>query len=429
MNIRKNTLWSLAGSGLPLIAAAALIPFTLNTLGNETFGVLTIVWVLIGYLSLFDMGVGRSLTYEISKLNANNAQDQITQVLKAGTLLTFLAGVVGALAVWFLAPNLAGWLKISPHLQLDTIAAFKLCALAVIPTTITSGLRGALEGLNQFAQSNLIKLIIGFSMFAMPAVAILLQTASLSEITLYLCAMRLAVLFIAFWQLRQYLIRALSIKISKQNFSQLLNYGFWITVTGIIGPLMVYGDRFFVGNILGAAQLPFYAIPQEGLLRLLIIPGAFAAALMPLLSAANHADLYSTYHTYFNKVAKLMLLICIVAAVSAYPFLYFWLSPAFAQQAIAVVLILLVGVFLNGLSMVPYTLVQARGKPKLTALYHMAELAIYIPLIWLLVNSFGLVGAALAWVIRVIIDFTLLQYTAKKLSKVHNQPVNILVRI
>lgn len=102
MNIRKNTLWSLAGSGLPLIAAAALIPFTLNTLGNETFGVLTLVWVLIGYLSLFDMGVGRSLTYEISKLNANNAQDQITQVLKAGTLLTFLAGVVGALAVWFL---------------------------------------------------------------------------------------------------------------------------------------------------------------------------------------------------------------------------------------------------------------------------------------------------------------------------------------
>ena len=38
MNIRNNTLWSLAGSGLLLIAAAALIPFTLKTLGNETVG-------------------------------------------------------------------------------------------------------------------------------------------------------------------------------------------------------------------------------------------------------------------------------------------------------------------------------------------------------------------------------------------------------
>lgn len=38
MNIRNNTLWSLAGSGLPLIAAAAIIPFALKALGNETFG-------------------------------------------------------------------------------------------------------------------------------------------------------------------------------------------------------------------------------------------------------------------------------------------------------------------------------------------------------------------------------------------------------
>ena len=89
-------------------------------------------------------------------------------------------------------------------------------------------------------------------------------------------------------------------------------------------------------------------------------------------------------------------------------------------------LILLVGVFLNGISMVPYTLVQARGKPKLTALYHLAELAIYVPLIWILVSYLGLVGAALAWVVRVIIDFTLLQHTAKQISKHHSQPISTL---
>jgi O-antigen/teichoic acid export membrane protein len=34
----------------------------------EAFGVLTLIWALIGYFSLFDMGVGRALTYELSKL-------------------------------------------------------------------------------------------------------------------------------------------------------------------------------------------------------------------------------------------------------------------------------------------------------------------------------------------------------------------------
>ena len=417
MNIRNNTLWSLVGSGLPLIAAAALIPFTLKTFGDEMFGVLTLIWVLIGYLSLFDMGVGRSLTYEISKLNNSYNQAQITNVLKAGILLTAFTGLLGAISIWFLAPALVDWLKISTTIKPDAINAFRLCAVAVIPTTLTSGLRGALEGLNKFAASNSLKLIVGFSMFIVPAIVIVWHGVSLTYASLYLCSVRILVLLIALWQTRQYLFKNLTQPLSKQNFSPIFNYGFWITITGIVGPVMVYGDRFLVSNLLGAAELPFYAIPQEGLLRLLIIPAAFGAALMPLFSSTKQGDLSNIYHTYFNKIANIMFAACSLSVVFAYPFLAVWLSPTFAQKTIVIVLILLVGVFLNGLSMVPYTLVQARGKPKLTALYHLGELAIYIPLIWVLVSYLGLVGAALAWVVRVVVDFTLLQYTARQLIK------------
>jgi hypothetical protein len=64
MSLRNNTQWNLAGSGLPLIAAAALIPFMLHRLAmvtlTEAFGELTLIWAVIGYFSLFDMGVGRA---------------------------------------------------------------------------------------------------------------------------------------------------------------------------------------------------------------------------------------------------------------------------------------------------------------------------------------------------------------------------------
>lgn len=95
MSLRRNSLWNLAGSGLPLLAAIVLIPFTFNHLGNEAFGVLTLIWVLIGYFSLFDMGVGRALTYELSKLQATNNISEISLILKAGLILTFMAGLVG----------------------------------------------------------------------------------------------------------------------------------------------------------------------------------------------------------------------------------------------------------------------------------------------------------------------------------------------
>jgi hypothetical protein len=77
MSLRHNTLWNLAGSGLPLIAAAALITFIsfmLQRLAMVTltkaFGVLTLVWALIGYFSLFDTGVGRAIADALSKLRA-----------------------------------------------------------------------------------------------------------------------------------------------------------------------------------------------------------------------------------------------------------------------------------------------------------------------------------------------------------------------
>jgi hypothetical protein len=87
----------LAGGGLPLIAAAALIPFMLQRLAmvtlTEAFGVLTLIWALIGYFSLFDMGVGRALSYELSKLRAKPADDDQHNEIS----LSLGAGLVHAL--------------------------------------------------------------------------------------------------------------------------------------------------------------------------------------------------------------------------------------------------------------------------------------------------------------------------------------------
>jgi GT2 family glycosyltransferase len=43
----------------------------------------------------------------------------------------------------------------------------------------------------------------------------------------------------------------------------LLNYGVWVTVTGIVGHLMVYGDRFFVSAAVGAVG-PAYLDEKTG---------------------------------------------------------------------------------------------------------------------------------------------------------------------
>ena len=418
MSLRKNTIWNLAGSGLPLIAAVALIPYILQRLGAESFGVLTLIWSLIGYFSLFDMGVGRALTYELSKLQAVNNHTEISLTLKAGLVLTLAAGVFGAAIVFILAPYLStSWLKISLILQDDALLSFKIAALGVIVTTISSGLRGALEGLGHFASSNLNKIFLGFCMFVLPAVSIALHGNNLWAITLYLLASRLIVAIAAAIQLRAYLGASAQGHI-RDRIKPLINYGVWVTVTGIVGPLMVYGDRFFVSAAVGAALLPLYSIPQEGLQRLLIIPAALCGALLPQLASLDPHQAAASYKQNYKRVTVVMFGVCVFAAIFAYPALAWWLSADFANQALPIVLILAVGIWLNSIAFLPYTLLHAKGNPKITAMFHLFELALYALSLWWLATNFGLIGAAIAWVGRVALDLILLHLAANKLIRV-----------
>lgn len=413
MSLRKNTLWNISGSGLPLIAAVVFIPYCLKQLGSEAFGILTLVWALIGYFSLFDFGVGRALTFEIGKLKSKDAQVEVSSLMRAGLFLTLLSGFLGALVMWCLAPYLAeDWLNISPPFQDEAKEAFKLASIGIVFATLSSGLRGVQEGLEQFRASNLNRIVMGLCTFSLPALAIAIHGSALGLIVIYLVAARCMVLMLNAYQLRDYWLA--NDGAFRQRVKSLVGFGSWVTLSGIISPLMVYGDRFFVSAAVGANLLPLYAIPQEGLQRLLLIPGSFCGALLPRLSGLDPTEKKILFLKSYRHLAWSMLAVCSVGALLAYPTLSLWLSAGFASDAINLVLVLLVGIWINSVALVPYTFLHASGKARLTAIFHLSELVIYVVSLIFLVHVFGLMGAALAWVLRVAIDWWLLHKTVMK---------------
>lgn len=423
MSLKRNTIWNLVGAGLPLLAAAACIPYCLNQLGKEPFGVLTLIWALIGYFSLFDFGTGRALTYELSKLRHGEQRQKIQITLKAGLILTIFSGALGTLIILSLAFQLShNWLNISLQWQSDTYLAFLIAAAGIIPTTLASGQRGAMEGLDRFDASNINKIFLGFCMFLLPALSIWLHGPRLSTIALYLVASRFLVVLIGVWQLRDFMLTPLKSPAPTGSIltqmRSLISYGLWLTLTGIISPMMVYGDRFFVSAAVGADQLSLYSIPQEGLIRLLIIPVAICGALLPTFTLITDQKLLgATYQKHRRRLAILMLAICIFSAIIAYPALSLWLSEDFAQQSLPIVLIFALGIWINSLAVMPYILLQSKGKTALTAQFHVIELFFYIFSLYILSNKYGLIGAAWAWVLRVSLDLFLLHFAAARMLK------------
>ena len=59
--LAKYFKFNLLGKVIPLMVAFFSIPFILNKLGNEAFGILAIFWALVGYSSMMDLGVSKTM--------------------------------------------------------------------------------------------------------------------------------------------------------------------------------------------------------------------------------------------------------------------------------------------------------------------------------------------------------------------------------
>ncbi len=66
--IAKHSFLNLAGQILPMIVGLVSIPLLIKNVGLERFGILTIVWAVIGYFSLFDFGLSRVVTAKVASL-------------------------------------------------------------------------------------------------------------------------------------------------------------------------------------------------------------------------------------------------------------------------------------------------------------------------------------------------------------------------
>jgi O-antigen/teichoic acid export membrane protein len=103
--------------------------------------------------------------------------------------------------------------------------------------------------------------------------------------------------------------------------------------------------------------------------------------------------------------------------VFSYEGLGWWIGDDFATDSTLVSQILCVGILMNSLALVPYTLIQGYGYSKWTAKLHLIELPIYFAMLWFLFNKYGINGVAIAWSIRTSLDAILLFSLNSKLIK------------
>jgi len=409
MSLSKNTLWNIAGNSVPLAIGAVTIPLLIHRLGIERFGILTLLWTIIGYFSLFDFGIGRAITQQVASHIAEKRHENIPSTIKAGLEFTILTGLLGTVVLLLAAHPLSyRGLSISPELHREVFISLIIAAIGIPFATFSSGQRGALEGYENFQASNLARMLLGISIFLFPFIAFVLHGPSLVFITLWLVGARIISCLLLAWLVgRLPSGKFWRVEIAPGTRKRLFSFGAWMAVTNLISPLLVNADRFVVSYLMGAAVVAYYTVPLEFLVRLLILPGALGASLLPKLTRDNTSNALLAEKTFWNSVkivAVVMFALCVLASISAYPLMKIFISEDFARQSWLLCVILSGGILANSVAYIPYTALHAMGYAKPTGVLHMVELFFYLPVLFFLVNSFGLTGAAIAWTARTTCD-------------------------
>jgi len=145
VRLAKNTAFNLAGQILPLLAGIALMPYIVRGLGPDRFGMLGITWVVFGYFSLMDFGLGRATTKFLAELLAKGEGGRISEIVWSSLILQLLLGVAGGGVVAILTPILVERvLRIPASLVGEARMAFFMLAFALPAVLVTSA--GELNG-------------------------------------------------------------------------------------------------------------------------------------------------------------------------------------------------------------------------------------------------------------------------------------------
>jgi O-antigen/teichoic acid export membrane protein len=186
----------------------------------------------------------------------------------------------------------------------------------------------------------------------------------------------------------------------------LVHYGGWITVSSLLGPIIVYADRFLVGYFVSAAAVSYISVPSDALSRVLVLPVSLASAAFPtIVGERQRADNVSRIVRFATVVVALSVVpVTLLAAVFAHGILRVWMGPEFADASSDVFRILAIGFGINSLAQVPLLALQALGSARATALWHLVQLIPYFVGLAAATVTFGIGGAAVAWTLRATID-------------------------
>lgn len=394
----RNVFTSWMGMVIALVITFFFTPYLIGQLGKTQYGVWSLVFSLVAYMRLADVGMNQAVTRFFSKYYAVSDWKQLNEVVSSAAriyLIVSLAIVVASASIAY------GLLH---HFQIDAellrVARITLVVIGVnqAVTYITIPFTALLP----FHRADIVNYFEIGTLIVQTLVIVLLLELGYGLVAMSLLILGLNVVS----HLWRYTIRVRlfpEVKFSRAGISsektkELLSYGGTSLLIVAAWIVIFQTDNIVIGRFISMEAVAVYAIPAMIVAQVRNSISAIATPIIPTISHIEaESDVSQVMQIYFKSTRYLYYLsgfMCIGVLLFGGPFILLWVKEGFTES-IDILYILIIPATIYLPQMIANSVLFGVSKHKVLLYILAAEGISNIALSLALVGRYGIVGVAL----------------------------------
>ena len=401
-SIKRNIAFNVVGGIWAIILNLLAVRFQLNFLGSEAYGLISFGASLQLFFSLFEMGISTLIIREVAKDTSPDFHMSRTLIQTAIVIFWTVAVTLGIII--FLSSNwlVTHWITLDHISSTDAAFVVRVWAIALVFNHPMALYYGLMAGMQRLDIGNLVKSGV-VTTYLGGGIVLLLLTHSMTLYMIWNAATSIGGVVI-YAVMAQRLMKDVSLR---PRFSLAAVRGVWrsslqLGLIAVFTMVFMQSDRIFISRLLPVKQLGYYAAAYTIITGITLLQGFVISAVMPALAADfGRGDLVTMRARYYKTVQILVYIVGLLAFVCIFfghDLLLIWTTPETADGAYRTLGLLAFGSLLNAAVSAGYTVCVVTDNIRFATLVNVAAIWLYWPILYGLIQLFGIEGAALTWV-------------------------------
>ena len=407
MSIKKNTIANYFGLGYTTIIGIVVLPFYLQYLGAEAYGLVGLFTLMQAWLYLLDIGISPTLGREIAYARGReDGFENFIKLLRSFEIIFFiLACLVVVLIILSSTWISQNWIN-AENLNTDTIAySVSLMSLLIGLRFFASLYRSGINGMEDQVWLSIANIAIVTFKFIGALLLLQFVTNDIRHFFVYqllIGIIEVVVLVVRFYIIIPGSCIGYGIKFSPDSIRKVAPFALSIAYTAGISIAIMQLDKLILSGMLSLSEFAYLSLVALAANGLLQVFSPVMLALLPrmtvLVSKGKDDEMVSLYRNATQFVAVIVFSTAFVMGAYGQSLLYAWTGDwQAANWGKEVLFWFVLGNAIVALNSFQYNLQNAYGDLALHVKGVTISAVIQIPVIYFAATRYGAIGAGMAW--------------------------------